>query len=94
MHLAVKDIDCLLDDRELVMKLKNKIIVTVMATVLNIGFVGGVWTLGMNAHVVGTTADQILTPEQASHMTDVDCILVLGCKVHEDGNPSHMLEDR
>lgn len=76
------------------MKLKKKIIITAIAAMLNIGFVGGVWTLGMNAHVVGTTADQILTPEQASHMTDVDCILVLGCKVHEDGNPSHMLEDR
>ena len=94
MHLAVKDIDCLLDDRELVMKLKKKIIITAIAAVLNIGLVGGVWTLGMNAHVVGTTADQILTPEQAVKLTDVDCILVLGCKVHEDGHPSHMLEDR
>lgn len=94
MHLAVKDIDCLLDDRELVMKLKNKIIVTVMAAVLNIGVVGGVWTMGMNAHVVGTASQQVLSPEQASALTDVDCILVLGCKVHEDGRPSHMLEDR
>lgn len=47
-----------------------------------------------NAHVKNAADNRILTTEQAAQLTDVDCILVLGCKVKDDGNPSHMLEDR
>ena len=36
----------------------------------------------------------ILTSQEAAQLADVDCILVLGCYVHDDGTPSHMLEDR
>jgi len=32
--------------------------------------------------------------EDAAKLTDLDCILVLGCQVKSDGVPSHMLEDR
>ena len=32
--------------------------------------------------------------QQASQLQDVDCIIVLGCQVHSDGSPSHMLRDR
>lgn len=76
------------------MKLKKKIIITAIAALLNVVVLGGIWAFGINAHVMGTVGNRILTPEQAADLTDVDCILVLGCKVHEDGNPSHMLEDR
>ena len=48
----------------------------------------------VNAIVKGSAGDQILTPEQAAALEDVDCILVLGCYVHENGNPSGMLHDR
>ena len=48
----------------------------------------------INAIVKGSAGDQILTPEQAAALEDVDCILVLGCYVHENGNPSGMLHDR
>lgn len=54
--------------------------------------VGGVF--GLDAIVKGTTKDQILTSEQAAQLQDVDCILVLGCGVHDDGSPSDMLHDR
>lgn len=47
-----------------------------------------------NHHVKRTTKDRILSPEDAAALTDVDCILVLGCGVRDDGTPSHMLEDR
>ena len=50
--------------------------------------------IGINAYVVQHTAGRILPPEDAVQLKDVDCILVLGCKVHADGNPSAMLEDR
>jgi len=55
---------------------------------------GGCAALTANAHVKKTTADRIIASEQAAELTDVDCILVLGCQVKSDGVPSHMLEDR
>ena len=62
--------------------------------VLVIGLAGGVAVLGIDAFVVLSTRDQILTQEEAAELEDVDCIIVLGCKVWDNGVPSHMLEDR
>ena len=76
------------------MKLYKKIIFTCVASMVILGLLGGAVLLGVNAHVVNTTASRILTSDQAAFLDNVDCILVLGCKVHENGNPSHMLEDR
>lgn len=39
------------------------------------------------------TAGRILSLEEAKAL-DADCILILGCRVHEDGSPSLMLSDR
>ena len=64
------------------------------AAVLLLGVLGGVALLAVDAWVVGSTKRQILTEAEAAALTDVDCIIVLGCKVWEDGTPSHMLEDR
>ncbi len=50
--------------------------------------------LGINAWVISSTRDQILTPEQAGDLSDVDCIVVLGCLVKDNGQPSDMLSDR
>ena len=55
---------------------------------------GSCAVLAANAYVKNTADDRIITAEQAAKLTEVDCILVLGCKVKDDGNPSHMLEDR
>ena len=55
---------------------------------------GCLLVLGVNGYVVGSTAKQILSPEDAASLEGVDCILVLGCYVHEDGRPSAMLNDR
>ena len=76
------------------MKMRKKIIATVLFSVFFIGLLGGVTVLGLNAQVIGATNDKILSTEQAAQLGNVDCILVLGCKVHEDGIPCHMLEDR
>lgn len=48
----------------------------------------------IDAIVKGTTKDNILTPEEAAQLQDVDCILVLGCGIDDDGSPSAMLRDR
>ena len=49
---------------------------------------------GIDAYVRGSTRDHILTEAEAADLSDIDCIIVLGCKVGADGTPSHMLEDR
>jgi len=67
-----------------------------------IGFsAGGILLLGalttviLNLIVCRSTASRVLTAKAAADtVTDADCILVLGCGIHEDGSPSHMLEDR
>ena len=74
---------------------KNKrttlwIVLTLAALcVLGIGLL-----LAINPIVKSTTSDQILTAQEAVQLEDVDCILVLGCKVHDSGTPSAMLHDR
>ena len=50
--------------------------------------------LGINFHVKNSTKDSIITPEQAAALEEVDCIIVLGCKVRAPGVPSNMLADR
>lgn len=75
-------------------KLPNKrlsriLLVLLILTVLGIGCL-----LSVNGYVVHTTADQILSAEEATTLTDADCILVLGCYVYENGEPSAMLHDR
>ena len=53
---------------------------------------GGV--LGLNGYVKRTAGRQILTETEAAALEGMDCILVLGCGVRQDGSPTHMLEDR
>lgn len=48
---------------------------------------------GVSGYVKAESADNILTPEEAAALDDVDCIIVLGCKVNGD-KPSAMLGDR
>ena len=48
----------------------------------------------INAIVKLSTGDQIIRSEEAAKLEDIDCILVLGCFVKDDGRPSDMLFDR
>lgn len=48
----------------------------------------------VNSIVKLSAGDQIISPEDAAKLEDVDCILVLGCLVKDDGRPSDMLQDR
>lgn len=50
--------------------------------------------LSINAIVIHSGGKYILSAEQAAALTDVDCILVLGCGVLPSGRPSAMLRDR
>lgn len=71
------------------MKLRKKIILLAAALFIFIAAL----VLAVNGYVVCSTADQILSPDDAATV-EADCILVLGCYVHENGQPSAMLSDR
>ena len=53
------------------------------------GFVAGI-----NHKVVSSSESRIMTAEDAATLSDVDCILVLGAGLRQDGSPSAMLRDR
>lgn len=48
----------------------------------------------VNIYVISYASRYILTTEDASNLSNVDCITVLGAHVKEDGSPSYMLESR
>ena len=72
----------------------RRVVKRVILWLLIIGFIGVVALLAINAYVKGSVKDNLLSPEQAAVLEGVDCIVVLGCQVRDDGTPSHMLEDR
>lgn len=74
--------------------MRKKIILRIFCVLVCLGILGGLAVLGINAFVKDSTKEQILTSQQAAALTDVDCILVLGCLVKSDGVPSDMLHDR
>ena len=50
--------------------------------------------LFINLRVKAVAKKRIITADKALELQDVDCILVLGCKVKDNGEPSPMLLDR
>ena len=73
-----------------------------MKKILKISFIGIIFlivigiilTLGVNIYVKVVGGKRIISPETATKLMDVDCIIVLGCGVDSNGNPSWMLADR
>lgn len=76
------------------MKTKQKWLKITLVVILCVAIVGCITVFGINGYVKGSASGKILTPEQAAELTDVDCILVLGCLVKNGGVPSDMLADR
>lgn len=76
------------------MKKSVKIIIIVSSILVGLVILGIAALFSLNAMVKTTTKDNILSVEEAAALEDVDCILVLGCGVHDDGSPSDMLHDR
>ena len=54
----------------------------------------GCVALIINGCVKNRVIDRIISHQDSTALADIDCILVLGCQVKDDGVPSHMLEDR
>lgn len=76
------------------MKKSIKILIIIACVLAGLAVLAVAALFGLNAMVKGTTKDNILSVEEAARLQDVDCILVLGCGVHDDGSPSDMLHDR
>lgn len=77
------------------MKIKNKKLwIWIVAVLAGLVFLGAAAIFGVNVYVTQTADDYILSSEQAVALENVDCILVLGCGVGNDGTPSPMLHDR
>lgn len=55
---------------------------------------GAAFVFGVNAFVVSSAKENIITAQEAADLEDIDCIIVLGCLVRADGTLSDMLCDR
>ena len=73
---------------------KKKILIIGLVVLISLAIIGIATVIGINAHIKSVGGHNIITPEEAAELKDVDCIVVLGCQVKEDGNPSDMLADR
>lgn len=74
---------------------RGKKIFAILAIVLAAcAVLGSVFAVSVNAYVVNSAEKNILTAEEAEALKDVDCILILGCRVHSDTKLSDMLEER
>jgi len=76
------------------MKNRKRIMLRLLAALVCLGLLGMAVLLGVNAHVKNSASGRILPPEEAAELEGMDCILVLGCFVQENGVPSDMLADR
>ncbi len=76
------------------MMTRNSKVKTWILIVLCIGLIVSCLVLFINFSVRYTGKSHIISADQAAKLSDVDCILVLGCHVHNDGTPSPMLRDR
>ena len=73
---------------------KRKILTVALITCLCLGIVGAVTVFSIDGYVKHIGKANILSPDEASALEDVDCIIVLGCQVKADGSLSKMLRDR
>lgn len=74
---------------------RGKKIFAVLTVVLAVcAVLGTIFAVSVNAYVVNSAEKNILTAEEAEALENVDCILILGCRVHSDTKLSDMLEER
>ena len=76
------------------MKTKKKTFRRLLSIFLCLCILGITALTVINSIVKLSTGDQIISSEETAKLEDIDCILVLGCFVKDDGRPSDMLFDR
>lgn len=72
------------------MNKKKKIILVVLIILI----IGMLFTLFINIHMINSTKNQIVDLEEINEIKDIDAIIVLGCRIHENSIPSLMLANR
>ena len=72
----------------------KKTLKIVLITAISLVALFAAFVIVSNLIVTGQTSSLVISPDDAANSGDFDCILVLGCKVRDDGTPSHMLNDR
>ena len=75
-------------------KNENKRLKTAAAILICAILAGALTVILTNVRVVSVGKAAIITKEAAAELEDVDCVIVLGCLVKSDGEPSDMLRDR
>ncbi len=73
--------------------MKKKILIALLV-LISLGVLAALALFGINSYVQLSTGDYYISKEAAAELENVDCVLVLGCGVWDNGQPSHMLEDR
>lgn len=66
----------------------------ILCGLLSVTLMGIIGIGAINFHIKHSVQNYILTDERAAELSDMDCILVLGCLVKSNGIPSDMLADR
>ena len=74
--------------------MKKRIVIILLSIFLSIILIGLTVALSLNAYVKGVGKKYIISSDEATELEGVDCILVLGCLVKNNGEPSDMLADR
>ena len=64
---------------------KKKILKIVFVVLICLAIIGIITVIGINNHVKNVGGRNIITPEEATKIDDIDCIVVLGCQVKDDG---------
>ena len=75
-------------------KKRKRVLLFALSLFVALSIFGAALALGISAYVVHIGGKNILSPQEAAGLSDMDCILVLGCQVKPDGVPSDMLKDR
>jgi len=70
---------------------KKRLLEMFLVIFMSFAVIGTATILGVNAHVKNIGGNHIITAEEAAKLNDVDCIVVLGCLVKDNGIPSDML---
>ena len=73
---------------------KKKTFKTIFIILLCLVLIGVATLFIVNGYVNSDAKEHILSVEEAAELDNVDCIIVLGCQVRDDGTLSHMLRDR
>ena len=72
----------------------KKVLKRSLLILLCLCLIGALAVFGINAYVKSVGQERMLSVDEAAQLEDVDCIIVLGCYVNDDGTLSAMLHDR